>query len=104
MLSCTKRISTLSMTQRSFDMTMMIDEIEKTNRGRFRKLLLSMFAIGGGLYVQFASGQPITWPVMALVFGVALSFNSSDTLEKMIEKLGDSEIAQKIKAKIPGGK
>ena len=77
-----------------------IDEIEKTNKGRFRKLMLSAFAIGGSLFVQYTAGQPITWPVMALVFGVALSFNSSDTLEKIF----NSEMVSKIKAKIPGVK
>ena len=78
----------------------MIDMIEKTKGARFRKLALSAFAIGGGLFVQFSSGDPITWPIMALVFGVALSFNSSDTLEKIF----DSEMLAKLKAKMPGGK
>ena len=74
------------------------DAIEKTDKSRFRKLMLSMFSIGGGLFVQYSTGQPITWPIMALVFGVALSYNSSNTLEKIF----NSDMASKIKGKIPG--
>jgi hypothetical protein len=77
-----------------------IDAIELTSSARFRKLALSAFAIGGGLFVQYSSGQPITWPIMALVFGVALSFNSSDTMEKFFK----SDIGKALKSKLPGGK
>ena len=77
-----------------------VDEIETTNKGRFRKLLLSMFSSGAALFVQYQAGAGINWPTMALVGVVVLSFNSSDTLEKFF----DSELVDKIKSKIPGVK
>ena len=74
-----------------------IDEIEKTNKSRFRKLLLSFGAAGGMLYVQFASGQPITWPCAIGVALVVLAFTSSDTLEKIVPGA-----LTELKGKIPG--
>ena len=60
-------------------------EIEKTHRSRIRKLALSFGAIGGGYFVQYTSGEPITWPLMALVAVVALAFTSADTLDKALQ-------------------
>jgi len=77
-----------------------IDEIEKTRGGRIRKLALSVGALVGMFFVQFKSGQAVTWPLMAGVSVVALSFTSTDVLDKALQ----SGALGKLKDKIAGGK
>ncbi len=60
-------------------------EVEGTHRSRIRKLLLSFGAVGGAYYVQVNSGEPVTWPVMALSAVVVLAFVSADTLDKALQ-------------------
>lgn len=77
-----------------------IDDIEKTKGGRRRKLFLSVGAMVGLFAVQIKAGEPVTWPLMAGVSVVALSFTSTDVLDKALQ----SGALGKLKDKITGGK
>jgi len=77
-----------------------VDEIEKTQGGRWRKLLLSALALGGMFFVAYSAGQGMTWPLMAGVGVVALAFTSTDTLDKALS----SDVLKSLKSKLPGAK
>jgi len=75
-----------------------ITEIEKTKGSRVRKLLLSAFAIGGMLAVQWQTGLPVSWPLVVGVCVVCLGFVSTDILDKALA----SGALGKLTNKIPG--
>ena len=77
-----------------------IEEFEKTGKSRFRKLLLSIFAIGGLLFVHLKSGEPVSWPIAIGVVLVTWAFTSANSLEKLFA----SDFAAQIKGKIPSVK
>jgi hypothetical protein len=77
----------------------MTDEIEKTKGGRIRKLLLSAFALLGMFYVAHSANQGVTWPLTSGVAIVALSFTSTDVLDKALQ----SGALGKLKDSLPGG-
>lgn len=76
-----------------------VEAIENTNRGRFRKLVLSFGSVGGMLYVQYNAGLPMNWPCSVGCALVVIAFTNSDVLEKAME-LG----LEKLKGKLPGAK
>ncbi len=79
---------------------LLVDEIEKTNRGRRRKLVLSFGSVAGLLYVQFASGQPVSWPCAVGVAVIVMAFVSDEALVQIIS----SGALDRLKGKLPGGK
>lgn len=79
---------------------MSVLDIENTAGARIRKLLLSFGAVGGAYYVQIQAGQPITWPVMALVAVAVTVFVSEDTLDKALQSGALGKLKDKL---IPNG-
>ncbi len=75
-----------------------VDEIEKTSGGRLRKLFLTFGSVAGLLYVQFASGQPVSWPCAVGCAVIVMAYTSTDTLELAFS----SGLLDGLKAKLPG--
>ena len=75
-----------------------VDEIENTNRGRLRKLVLSFGSVAGLLYVQYSAVQPVSWPCAVGCAVIVIAYTNSDVLEKAME-MG----LEKFKGKLPGG-
>ena len=64
---------------------MTLPEVEKTEKSRWRKLAVTVVALGLLSFAQYNAGGAVDWPYVAGMFGVALVFVNADTIDKAFQ-------------------